>query len=143
MKFGNRIANGDGFTLLEAMIASIILMLALASVLAVVSQGARYLTDIRRTARASQILQQEMEGIRLTNVWAGITGLNNTTFSDQIDTNHLYSGSITESNYSSYGSTTTVVEITLTLTWTNQVNVVLTNRLSALVGNGGLNKYIY
>ena len=143
MKFGNRIANGDGFTLLEAMIASVILAFALASVLAVVSQGARYLTDIRRTARASQILQQEMEGIRLTNVWAGITGLNNTTFSDQIDTNHLYSGSITESNYSSYGSTTTVVEVTLTLTWTNQVNVVLTNRLSALVGNGGLNKYIY
>jgi len=133
----------SGFTLLEAMIATMILGLALASVLAVLSQCARYLTDIRRTARASQILQQEMENLRLTNVWSGLVGLNGTTFSDPNDTNHLYAGSIAQSNICLYGTTATVVEVTLTVTWTNQVNRVLTNSLSALVGNGGLNKYIY
>jgi Tfp pilus assembly protein PilV len=133
----------SGFTLLEAMLATLILAFVLASVLAVLSQCARYVADIRRTARASQILQQEMEGIRLTNVWSDITGLANTTFSDPNDTNRLYTGTITQANYASYGSTTTVVKVTLTVTWTNQTNRVLTNTLTALVGNGGLNKYIY
>jgi len=137
------LAKKGGFTLLEAMIASIILAYALASVLAVLSQTARYLTDIRRTARAAQMLQQEMENLRLTNVWTGLTGLANTSFSDPSDTNHLYTGTISESAYASYGSTTTVEEVTLTVTWTNQVNKVLTNRLTALVGYGGLNKYVY
>jgi Tfp pilus assembly protein PilV len=133
----------DGFTLLEAMIATLILGFVLASVLAVLSQCARYVADIRHTARASQILQQEMENIRLTNVWSSLTGLADTTFSDPSDTNHLYAGTIAQANYVSYGSTTTVVKVTLTVTWTNQINCELTNTLTALVGNGGLNKYIY
>jgi type II secretory pathway pseudopilin PulG len=132
-----------GFTLAEAMLATLILVFVMASVLSVASQSARYLTDIRRTARASQVLQQEMENIRLTNVWTGLTGLANTSFSDPSDSNHLYAGSITESNYYSFGSTTTVEEVTLTVAWTNQVGKVLTNRLTTLVGYGGLNKYIY
>lgn len=140
-----RITSSNGFTLLEAMIATAILGLALASVLAVLSQSARYITDVRRSARASQILQQEMENIRLTNVWSGLQGLNNTTFLDPSDSNHLYAGRITESGYapSVYNGVTNVVIVTLTVTWTNQVNCVLTNTLSTLVGNGGLNKYIF
>ena len=130
---------------MEAMIATAILGLALASLLAVLSQSARYITDIRRAARSSQILQQEMENIRLTNVWSGLMGLNNTTFLDPSDSNHLYAGKITESAYapSVYNGATNVVVITLTVTWTNQVSSVLTNTLSTLVGKGGLNKYIF
>jgi hypothetical protein len=125
------------------MIAVMILGIVLTSVLVTVSQCARYLTDIRRTARASQVLQQEMESIRLTNVWTGLTGLAGTSFTDPADTNHIYMGTIAESAYSSFGTTTTVQEVTLTVTWTNQVNRVITNTLTALVGYGGLNKYIY
>ena len=140
-----RITSSNGFTLLEAMIATAILGLALASVLAVLSQSARYITDVRRSARASQILQQEMENIRLTNVWSGLQGLNNATFLDPSDSNHLYMGKITESGYapSVYNGITNVVIVTLSVTWTNQVNCVLTNTLTTLVGNGGLNKYIF
>ena len=133
----------DGFTLLEAMLATLILAFVLTTVLATLSQCARSLTDIRRTARASQILQQEMECIRLTNVWTGLTGLANTTFSDPTDTNHVYAGTISETTYSSFGTTTTIQEVTLTLVWTNQVGNVRSNELTALVGYGGLNKYVY
>ena len=140
-----RISSSTSFTVMEAMIATAILGLALASLLAVLSQSARYITDIRRAARSSQILQQEMENIRLTNVWSGLMGLKNTTFLDPSDSNHLYAGKITESAYapSVYNGATNVVVITLTVTWTNQVSSVLTNTLSTLVGKGGLNKYIF
>jgi type II secretory pathway pseudopilin PulG len=145
MKARSRTGNLNGFSLMEAMIATAILGLALASVLAVLSQSARYITDVRRSARASQILQQEMENIRLTNVWSGLLGLNNITFLDPSDSNRLYRGKIKESGYapSVYNGTTNVVIVTLTVTWSNQVNCVLTNTLTTLVGNGGLNKYIF
>src|SRR6266404_6326252 len=126
----------DGFTLLEAMIAVMILGFVLASVLVTVSQSARYLTDIRRTARASQVLQQEMEYIRLLD-WNTMQSVTN-TFTDPSDTAHLYAGKITQAAYDTYGTTNTVVKVTLTVTWTNQVNRVLTNTLTSLVGNGGL-----
>lgn len=138
-----RIGANDGFTLIEALVASLILAVVLTSVLATLAQCARSVTDIRRTARASQILQQEMESIRLTNVWTGLTGLANTSFSDPTDTNHIYAGTISETAYASFGTTTTVEEVTLTITWTNQVGKVLSNELSTLVGYGGLNKYVY
>jgi type II secretory pathway pseudopilin PulG len=137
-----KLVNGkDGFTLLEAMVATMILGFVLASVLAVLSQCARYLTDIRRSARASQMLQQEMEYVRLLD-WSTLQSLTN-RFTDPSDTNHIYTGTITQSAYSSYGSTTTVEEVTLTVTWTNQVGCILTNNLTTLVSNGGLNKYIF
>jgi Tfp pilus assembly protein PilV len=131
----------SGFTILEAMIASIILGLALGSVVAVASQCMRYLTDIRRTARSSQVLQQKMEDIRLLS-WSQLQALPS-TFTDPNDTNHVYTGTITQTAYDSYSGTTTVMNVTLTVTWTNQVYRVLTNSLSTLVSNGGLNKYIF
>ena len=131
----------SGFTILEAMIATVILGLALTSVVAVASQCLRYLTDIRRTARSSQILQQKMEDIRMLN-WIQLTTLTN-VFTDPNDTNHIYTGRIIQSADASYGTTTTVMKVTLTATWTNQAGMVLTNSLSGLVCNGGLNKYIF
>ncbi|HUK83556.1 MAG TPA: type II secretion system protein [Verrucomicrobiae bacterium] len=97
----------SGFTLLEAMVATIILGLALTSVVGVASQCLRYLTDIRRTARSSQVLQQEMENIRLLS-WSQLSALPN-TFIDPDDTNQIYSGTITQSAYDSYNGTTTVI----------------------------------
>ena len=131
----------SGFTLLEAMIASIILGLALTSVIAVASQCMRYLTDIRRTARSSQVLQQKMEDIRLLS-WSQLQALPG-TFTDPSDTNRVYAGTITQTAFDSYNGTTTMMKVTLTVTWTNQVYRALTNSLSTLVSNGGLNKYIF
>ena len=131
----------SAFTLLEAMIAAVILGLVLGSVIAVASQCLRYLTDIRRTARSSQILQQEMETIRLLN-WSQLGALTS-AFTDPNDSSHIYAGTVTQTAYDSYNGTTTVMKVTLTVTWTNQSHRVLTNSLSSLVSNGGLNKYIF
>ena len=131
----------SGFTIMEAMIATIILGLALGSVIAVASQCLRYLTDIRRTARSSQVLQQKMEDIRLLS-WSQLQALP-ASFSDPNDSNGVYSGTIAQSAYDSYNGTTTVMKVTLTVKWNNQVHRALTNSLSTLVSNGGLNKYIF
>ena len=134
--------NRSGFTILEAMIASMILGLALGSVLAVASHCLRYVTDIRRTARASQVLQQKMEDIRLLN-WTQVTSLTN-VFTDPNDTNRIYSGRIIRTTNDFYGTTATVLNVTLLVTWTNQsAGKVVTNSLSTLMSNGGLNKYIF
>ena len=131
----------SGFTILEAMIATIILGLVLGSVVAVASQCLRYLSDIRRTARSSQVLQQKMEDIRLLS-WSQLQVVPG-TFTDPSDTNRVYAGTIAQTPYDSYNGTTTVMKLTLTVTWTNQVGRVLTNSLSTMVSNGGLNKYIF
>jgi Tfp pilus assembly protein PilV len=128
-----------GMTLLEAMIATMILGLVLASVLAVAAHSYRYISDLRRSATSSQMLQQKMEDIRLLT-WSEVQALSS-TFSN---TNYpWFAGAVSQSAYDSYGSTTTVVELTLSVTWTNRSGRVLTNTLTTLVSNGGLNKYIF
>jgi len=132
----------SGFTLAEVMVASVILVLAVVTGLIIAAQSFRYLTDIRRTARSSQVLQQQMESIRLMT-WSQILSLPS-TFQDSADTNRIYSGIITTSAYDTYSSTTTAMRVTLTVTWTNQASqTVLTNRLTAVITNGGLNKYFF
>lgn len=131
----------DGFTLMEAMVATIILAFALTSVIGVSGRAMRYLNDIRRTARASQVLQQKMEDIRLLS-WSNMQLLP-TTFSDPTDTNRLYKGSIITNQFDSYNGATTVMRVTLVVSWTNQTNRVLSNQLSTLISMGGLNKYIF
>jgi prepilin-type N-terminal cleavage/methylation domain-containing protein len=136
-----RFIDRSGYTLAEVMIASIIMALVLVSVMGIVGRSVRYLSDIRRASRSSQILQQEMENIRLMT-WSQVQALPN-SFSDPNDANHLYSGRINTTSFDTYSGTTTVLAVTLTITWTNQsANRVLTNTLTTLVCNGGLNKYI-
>ncbi len=135
------INQNGGFTLIEAMIATMILGLVLASVLAVVSHSTRYLSDLRRTARSSQILQQKVEDIRLLS-WSELLALPS-TFTDPSDADGLYAGTITQSAYDSYNGATTVMKLTLLVTWTNNNQRVMTNTLTTLVSNGGLNKYIF
>src|SRR5437016_3487939 len=81
-----------GFTLMEATIASMILILALVSVLALGARGFRYLEDMRQWARSSQVLQQKMEDIRLITVWTNVWALDNTTFRDSTITGETYKG---------------------------------------------------
>jgi Tfp pilus assembly protein PilV len=131
-----------GFTLIETMIASIILLLAIGSSLAVVGRGFRYLSDLRRYARSSQVLQQKMEDVRLITQWNTLMALNNTNFVDIAAPGLPCNGSIKISSYPPY-TTDTVAMVTITVTWTNSVYKTLTNRISTLVCKNGLNKYIF
>jgi prepilin-type N-terminal cleavage/methylation domain-containing protein len=135
-----RIHADAGFTLLEAMIATMIIGIVLASVLAVASHGARYLAEMRRTARSTQILQQRVEDIRLMS-WSQLQSVPGTFF-DPNDPAQMYAGYITQAAFDTYNGTTTVSKVTFTVVWTNATGRVLTNRLTTLISNGGLNKYI-
>ena len=135
------LASCSGFNLIEVMTGSVILGLALSSVLALASRAFGYLSDIRCTARSSQVLQQRMEDIRLMN-WTQLQAMTN-TFTDPSDTSHRYAGSIIKTDYDWCNSTTTVMRVTLVVTWTNHQGGVQTNSLSTLMSNGGLNKYIF
>jgi prepilin-type N-terminal cleavage/methylation domain-containing protein len=134
------ISRQDGFTLIEVLVAAVILGFALGSVLTISSHAFVYLNDIRRTARSSQVLQQKIEDIRLWN-WSQLQSAP-LTFSDtNIGVN--YQGWITTNSYDTYLGSTTVMRVTLFVTWTNSNRRPMTNTLSTLISNGGLNKYIF
>ena len=137
------IHNQGGFTLAEAMVATMILTLALGSVLGIAGRCMRYISDIRRSARGSQVLQQKMEDVRLMS-WSQIKTLPG-TFTDPSDTRGIYQGTILTNEIDYYPSpgSTTLMRVTLTVSWTNQTNRIITNQLSTLISQGGLNKYIF
>ena len=130
------------FTIAEVAVVTVILGILLASILALVSQASRYMHDIRLTARTSQVLQQKMEDIRLLS-WSQLTNYP-AVWTDSASTYGTATVTITTNAYDSYAGATTVLQVTMTTTWTNfSSKQVATNRLTTLVTNGGLNQYIY
>lgn len=132
-----------GFTLIEAMLASMILTLALVSVLALASRGFQYIGDLRRWARSSQVLQQKMEDIRLVTVWTNLWALNNTTFKDSSISGMVYNGRIVISSYNPPYPTDFTACVSISINWTNSAKRVQTNSMTSLVCKNGLNKYIF
>ena len=131
-----------GFTLIEAMVASIILGVVLVSLLLLSSRCFHYLTDIRRTARATQVLQQKIEDIRLLS-WSSLQTINTSFVDSNTVLNTVYTGNIFTNSYDTYAGTATVMQVTLRLTWRDRTDSTQTNYLSTLVANGGLNRYIF
>ena len=109
--------------------------------MSLVSQYFRYLGDMRLSARSSQVLQQQMEDIRMMS-WTELQSLSG-TFTDPNDTSGTYAGTIAQSVYDTYDGTETVTKVTLNVTWNSQSGRAMTNSLSSLVSNGGLNTYFY
>lgn len=66
--------NQAGFTLVEVMLASIIMVLGIATSLTTITFGMRAIDTARHSTLAAQIMQSEMENIRLLN-WAQVTAL--------------------------------------------------------------------
>jgi len=131
-----------GFTITEVAIVAVILGVLLASILGLLAQAARYMHDIRITARAAQVLQQKMEDIRLLT-WDQLTNYP-AVWTDSASTYGSYTVTITTNSYDSYLGATTVLRVTLATTWTNlSSRLIETNRLTTLVTNRGLNQYIY
>lgn len=126
------------FTLIEVMIASVIMAFVLVSIVSVISRTTRYLTDLRLYALSSQIMQQRVEELRAMS-WGQVTNLP-TTFTSSSDTNGTYGKTLNISNYQMFGPTAIVVRATIVTTWTNKKGIVTTNALTTLISNGGINK---
>ena len=71
-----RTARPRGFTIIEVMIAATVMVLAISSSILVLQQGLRAIDTARYTTLAGQILQSQMEKLRLLT-W---TQLTNTTY---------------------------------------------------------------
>jgi Tfp pilus assembly protein PilV len=121
------------------MLAAVIMAVALTSVLAVTSHASRYVSDFRKAARASQILQQRMEDIRLLS-WSQLEAYP-AVFVDS--TIGIYTGRVTQTTVDSFDGLPTLKVVSLTLTWHSQTGRHVTNSLTTLVSNGGLNTYIF
>ncbi len=133
----------SGFTIIESAIAGMIMLFVLASVLTLAAQGFRYLNDLRRWARSSQVLQQKMEDLRLITVWTNIWAQDGTVFTNRDIVGVPFSGFCDISSYDPPYPTSICARVTLTVTWVNSGGNVVSNRLSSLVTHNGLNKYIF
>ncbi len=63
-----------GFTIAEVMMASFVMIFGIASAIIVLQSGLRALDTARNTTLASQLIQSEMERIRLLS-WSGVNAL--------------------------------------------------------------------
>jgi type II secretory pathway pseudopilin PulG len=67
-----------GFTILEVVIASSVMVLVISSAIVVLQQGMRAIDTARYTTLAGQILQSQMEKVRMLN-WNQFTYINSST----------------------------------------------------------------
>lgn len=79
----------DGFSIVEVAIAMTILALAIATSLAVMSQGFRAMDTARSVRVATQIIQDEMENIRMTT-WTTVQSWATGTPGTQLAINAAY-----------------------------------------------------
>jgi Tfp pilus assembly protein PilV len=133
-----RAAGEAGLTLIEVMISTVIMAFVLVSTIAVVSHASAYVADLRLRAQGSQVLQQRIEELRAMN-WAQVINCP-ATFANAADSNGTFHGFVNISTYQTFGTTTTVVRATVTVTWINRHNRVVSNQLVTLISNGGINK---
>ncbi|MGH8021202.1 MAG: type IV pilus modification PilV family protein [Opitutaceae bacterium] len=131
-----------GFTLVEVMTAMTVLILVLVSCIAAITIGFRLLEDARLNTLASQVLQSEMENLRLKN-WAQISSLPaSEPFAPETTLN---AGSFQK--FSCMRTITDVrtdmKQVELTLTWTSMQGRSTTRTYATYVARGGLNDYYY
>lgn len=118
-----------GFTLVEVMTASTLLLVGFVGMVGAVTLSANAMDHARRETLAGQILAHEIDKIRLTS-WSSISGLtaNNTTLpiDSQFDavkdpgvTNTYYGATyVLTRNFTNPNPETNLREVNFTVTWT-------------------------
>lgn len=145
------------FTLVEVMVAIFVLAVAMISLYAGFTSGFMLVDSAREELRASQILTQKAEAIRLCT-WSSLTNCP-ISFSETYDApssgssaggGTLFVGTVTTNAASSIPDTcaykTNMCMATITLYWTNNYGkqtVVHTRTLKTLVARYGIQNYIW
>ena len=139
------------FTLIEVMLAASVLVLAISSSIMAMQYGIRSLDTARYTTLAGQILQSQMEKIRLLT-WAQLTNTTTgpvafSTFTPDISataSEHINRFTCTQSIVAAPSPfNTTMMDITLTATWNGidgrQHSLSYTSRY----GQNGISDFFY
>jgi type II secretory pathway pseudopilin PulG len=136
-------------TLIEALISGACFSTVAAGVLATMTQGVRTAGASQETLRATQILNEQMEGIRLYT-WDQVTsnGFIPETFtapfySNQSSASFNYTGHVSIINADLTESYSNDVKwVTVTLDW-NRQGVPETRTMKSLISRYGLHNYYY
>jgi len=142
-------------TIVEVVIATVIIAIAGGGVITSVNYGLFIMQIARENARASQIMLERLESVRLYN-WTEITnaGYVPTTFTDVYDptaTSNMqgtvYSGTLTVADpVFGAGSTTygnNMKQFTVSLQWNTRGRVPHNRSLTTFVAKDGLQNYVY
>lgn len=130
-----------GFTLVEVMVASTVLVFGIVTAVTTSQRGLQALDTARNLTAASQIMQSEMERIRLLS-WTQLQALQQSgntavTLGAGADTGRFAcTREITDSK-------TDMKQITLTANWRGYDGREHTARLITRYGKSGLNDYFY
>ncbi len=127
-----------GFTLVEVMVASTVLIFGIVSAITVSQRGLQALDTARNLTTASQLMQNEMERVRLLN-WAQLEALQQ---SGDNTVAHAGSGRFNCAREIS-DVKTGMKEIRLITTWRGYDGRTHTARLITRYGRNGLNDYFY
>ena len=141
-RIGSRRRNRRGFTLVEVMAALTVLILVLVSSIAAITIGFRLLEDARFSTLASQVLQSEMENLRLKN-WTQLSTVPTSgSFTVDSDINTASFGRFTCTRSIS-DVRTDMKQVTLSVTWRSMDGRAHSRQYTTYIGKDGLNDYYY
>ncbi len=130
-----------GFTLVEVMVASTVLVFGIVTAITTSQRGLQALDTARNLTAASQIMQSEMERIRLLG-WTQLASLQQTGGST-VATADAADGSRFTCAREITDIKTDMKQITLTAVWRGYDGGEHTARLITRYGKSGLNDYFY
>lgn len=142
-------------TLVEVIVAVVVIAIAAAGIIGSINYGMFVTQLARENARATQIMLEKVESIRLYN-WTQVTnsGFVPATFVDVYDpqapTNYqgaIYNGTMTVASPTFGGSTPSysgnMRQFTVTLSWTTNGRITHNRSLTTYVSKDGLQNYVY
>jgi len=138
-----------GFTIVEVAIASTILVVALCSCFGVLQMSFKLLDNARTSTLAAQIMQSEIERLRLLN-WSDLSSLSTTT-PTPINVSAVYSGdsnmakrfAATRHITPTAGRETTMMDIQISVTWTGTNGATYVRSFKTKYSKNGLYDYFY
>jgi Tfp pilus assembly protein PilV len=144
LRAGRRVRSKTGFTIAEVMMAAAVMALAITTAITTMQRGFIALDAARGTSYAAQIMQTEMEKIRLQN-WTTVSAYSSSATTLTIDpsfTGNAYIGT----RYTLTRTATTVhtdmLQITLTISWHTFDGRTETRSCSTYYGKNGLYDYV-
>lgn len=140
--------------MLEVFIAALVMTLTLTSSLQVVGRGLQAIDSARYSTLAGQILQSQMEKLRLLS-WSQLTNpangspvgaINYTTFTPDpglISTNQVNNFTCTQSIALDSNHSNTIADITLTAAWTGSDGMKRSRTYYTIYAKDGISDFIY
>jgi len=155
MKIHLRNKSNSGVSLTEVVMATAIIAMIGGAVVTSINYGLLVMRIARENQRATQVMVERLEGIRLYN-WDQVTTANfiPTSFTEAYDASNptngqgiTYYGQLTIANPTFSGGTPTYAnnmrQFTVTLQWTNASRIAHTRSITTYVARNGIQNYVY